>query len=79
MRRGWKFRREDSDQSRSDLIALGEKLPVRDSLSVYAAHEFQGSWGEFHYKVIEVVELIREENNIQNVVVSVSFLHVEVG
>ena len=30
---------------------------------MYPAHNFNGSWGEYRRKVIEAVELIREENH----------------
>uniref|UniRef100_A0A161ZJW7 Uncharacterized protein n=1 Tax=Daucus carota subsp. sativus TaxID=79200 RepID=A0A161ZJW7_DAUCS len=63
VRREWAFRREESDHLRNDLIGLSAKLPVRDSLIVYPARNFNGSWGEYHHKVIEAVELIREENH----------------
>ena len=62
MWREWTFRREESDQLRNDLITLGAKLPVRDSLTIYPAHGFQDSWGYYRRKVIEAVEIIREEN-----------------
>ena len=63
VRREWAFRLEESDQLRNDLIGLGAKLPVRESLGVYPARNFNGSWADYRRLVIEAVELIREENN----------------
>ena len=63
VRREWAFRLEESNQLRNDLIGLGAKLPVRDSLGVYPARNFNGSWGDYRRLVIEAVGLIREENN----------------
>ncbi|KAL1805185.1 hypothetical protein ACET3Z_028253 [Daucus carota] len=59
----WAFYLEESDQLRNDLIGLGAKLPVHDSLALYSARNFNGSWGEYRRLVIKIMELIREENN----------------
>uniref|UniRef100_A0A164T3B7 Uncharacterized protein n=1 Tax=Daucus carota subsp. sativus TaxID=79200 RepID=A0A164T3B7_DAUCS len=63
VRREWAFRLEESDQLRNDLIGLSAKLPVCDSLAVYPALNFNGSWVDYRCLVIEAVGLIREENN----------------
>ena len=63
VRREWAFCLKESDQLRNDLIGLGANLPVRDSLAVYPAHNFNGSWGDYRRLIIEAVGLIREENN----------------
>ena len=63
VRREWAFRRKESDQLRNDLIGLGAKLLVRDSLGVYPARNVNDSWGEYRRLVIKIMELIREENN----------------
>ena len=54
--REWAYRLEESNQLRNDLIALGAKLPARDSLGIYPEYRFQGSWGEYRMKVIAAVE-----------------------
>ncbi|KAL8145462.1 hypothetical protein AgCh_003581 [Apium graveolens] len=55
VRREWAYRREESDRMRDDLIAMGVKVPVRQSLTMYSEAGESPTWSQFRRKVIKDV------------------------
>ena len=64
VRREWAYRCEESENLKNDLIALGSRVPIRDSFAMYPDIPVQGrSWSEYKRQVIKAVSHIRLENN----------------
>lgn len=64
VRREWAYRCEESERLRNDLIALGARVPIRDSFAMYPNEPMQGrSWNQYKQQVVRAVEQIRFENN----------------
>lgn len=63
VRREWAYRVEESERLSNDLIAMGLRVPSRNSLDVYPARNQRISWIQFKREVVKAVLLIRKENN----------------